>query len=329
MLQSKRTDCENLTEKAIILEMESHVRPSAGKWKYHIIQGDLNMKRLLILTVILVLAACMPAPLTLVPVDTIVAQTMQAIPKTDTPIPTSTEATTSTPTLEPYSPTPEVNQSAPGAYCIPTNTERKRVLVTRVLDGDRIEAVSGNDTIRVRYIGINAPRLAPTIEWQAPMAISTNDRLVGGKYVTLVKDTTDMDAEGFYLRYVLIDDLFVNYELVRQGLAKVAPMPPDTACETTFLAAQVEAQASIRGVWQPTPLPTWTTTSTPTETPIATNTLPPTNTRLPACVCRPTSCSAFFTQAQAQACYDYCLDAGYGPVLDDKNNNGRVCEGLP
>jgi endonuclease YncB( thermonuclease family) len=287
------------------------------------------MKRLLILTAILVLAACMPAPLTLVPVDTIVAQTMQAIPKTDTPIPTSTNASTSTPTLEPYSPTPEINQSAPGAYCIPTNTERRRALVTRVLDGERIEVVAGNDTLRVRYIGIDAPNLTPTIEWQAPLAIGTNDRFVGGKYVTLVKDTSETDAEGFYLRYVLVDDLFVNYELVRQGLARALPTPPDLACQTSFLAAQTEAQATVRGVWQPTPLPTWTATSTATETPIATNTLPPTNTKPAPCVCRPTSCSAFYTQEQAQSCYDYCLDNGYGPVLDDKNNNGRVCEGLP
>jgi len=287
------------------------------------------MKRLLFLTAILVLSACIPAPLTLVPVDTIVAQTMQAMPKTDTPLATSTKALTSTPTLEPYSPTPEVNLAAPGAYCIPTNTERKRVLVTRVLDAERIEVVSGNDTLRVRYIGIDAPNLTPTIEWQAPMAIATNERFVGGKYVTLVKDTSEMDAEGFYLRYVLIDDLFVNYELVRQGLAKAISTPPDVACETSLLAAQAEAQATVRGVWQSTPLPTWTTTSTATETPIATNTLPPTNTKLPPCACRPTNCSAFYTQEQAQSCYDYCLDAGYGPVLNDQNNNGRVCEGLP
>jgi endonuclease YncB( thermonuclease family) len=282
------------------------------------------MKRLLILITFLSLAACLPAPQpTLMPIDTVVALTLQAMPRTDTPTPTAIDMPTPTFTIEPFTPTPEINMSAPGAYCLPANAQRNTALVTRVLDGERIEVVSGNDTFRVRYIGITTPKLTPNLEWQAPQAIAANERLVGGKTVTLIKDASEVDAEGFYMRYVVIGDVFVNYELVRQGMAKVASVAPDLACENTFLAAQVEALAAIRGVWQPTPAPTWTATLIPTIT----NT--PTKTTLPPCTCRPMTCSNFITQRQAQNCYEYCLDSGYGPVLDDKNNNGLVCEGLP
>jgi endonuclease YncB( thermonuclease family) len=248
---------------------------------------------------------------------------MAAMPQTPTFTP-PVDAPTLTFTPELYTPTPEINFAAPGAYCIPTTTERRRALVTRVLNGDTIEVAIDYGTLTVVYLGIDAPEITAPGEWKGGQAAAKNTSLVEGKHVTLIRDVTDIDANGRYPRYVMVDSIFVNYDMLVQGLAKVDTHPPDTACEIAFNAAQTEAMVASRGVWEPTPIPT------STVTPTATNTSIPTNTRRAPCTCRPgLSCNNFFSQRQAQECYEYCLDAGYGPILNDGNRNGLVCEGLP
>jgi endonuclease YncB( thermonuclease family) len=280
------------------------------------------MKRVLLSLLLLSLSACFPAPLTLVPVDTAVALTLAAEPKTDTPLPSATF------TLEPTNPVNATTQltegslEAPGSECIPTGTERSRGLVTRVLDGETIEVAISNQAYLVRYIGIDAPGIVQPIQWKGPEAVNTNSTLVSGQYVTLVKDVSEVDADGYLLRYVIAGSVFVNREMVRRGLAKVRIVPPDTACEATFLIAQAEAQLSVLGVWQPTP------TSTSTITPTSTNTLTPTDTLEPVCSCKIRyKCTDFRSLSDAQECYDYCKEVTGKEVLEDKNGNGLVCEG--
>jgi endonuclease YncB( thermonuclease family) len=199
--------------------------------------------------------------------------------------------------------------------------------VSRVIDGQSIEISINNTLYQVRYIGVSAPGVTPEIEWQGPQAIAFNSDLVSGKFVILVKDVSETDREGFLLRYVIVDDIFVNYELIRKGYGRALIVTPDVACATPFLAAQSEAQSALLGVWSPTPLPSSTATSTPTQTRIPTNTRLPTSTLPPPCSCSQRyTCNDFTRQADAQACYEYC---GPGVGLIDKSNNGRVCEGLP
>lgn len=286
------------------------------------------MRRLLVLLILLALSACLPKPLTLVPVETLVAQTMAAIPKTATPSRTPTEIPSPTSTIDLSTATPGIDLTIAGAYCIPTNTQRKQAMVTKVLDGATIEVVTATETFRVRYIGLEAPKITPTLEWQGPQAVAANERMVGGKYVTLVQDLTDMDGSGFYPRYVILGGTFVNHELIRLGFARAAATQPDVACENSFLSAQVEAQAFLAGIWSSTPVPTFTITLSPT---ITNTPRPPTATSQPVCNCSagPFSCKQFNTHSQAQSCFNYCKKNGYGEVLPDNNNNGVVCEGLP
>jgi len=285
------------------------------------------MKQLFVICLLLALTACLPTPITLVDPGTLAAQTMAAMPRTDTPTVDLLASSIPSPTIDTRQPTPEINPNATGSYCIPSDTQRDRALVTKVIDGASIEVATELGNYSVRYIGLDAPGITPTLEWQAPQAIAANERLVSGKYVTLVKDTTDTDSDGYYLRYVLVDDVFVNYDQILKGFAEVNIIPPNTACQDVFMSAMLQAQLDVVGIWQATPMPTFTITSTATETPIATDTEIP----QPApCSCNKFySCNNFWTQSQAQECYDYCLSEGYGPVLADQNNNGLVCEGLP
>jgi len=287
------------------------------------------MKRSLFLLVILMaaLSACMPAPLNLVPPGTLAAQTMAARPKTDTPLPTATETQTATPTPPTSPPTPTLDLSIPGAYCLPPNTPRQQGLVTRVLSSDTIEVLLLNQTYPIRYIGVDAPSILAPAEWQGAQAFSFNQNLVEGKNVTLIQDITDIDAEGFYPRYVLIDNIFVNYEMILKGFGVAADFPPDSACANSFIAAQIEAQSNILGIWMATPVPTYTITPTPT---ITNTPLPPTETREVVCNClgQRLTCNSFRTQTAAQQCFEYCRSLGYGDIFGlDKNGNGLACEG--
>ncbi|OGO29556.1 MAG: hypothetical protein A2Z16_06960 [Chloroflexi bacterium RBG_16_54_18] len=280
------------------------------------------MKGALLFLIIIFLAGCMPPAPELVPVDTSVALTLAAEPRTNTPSLTAT--LTLTPSLQTNASTEAVEQSldAPGVECIPTSSEWIRGLVTRVLDGETIEVAMNNQSYIVRYIGIEAPGMVQPIEWKGPEAVNTNSSLVSGQYVTLAKDVSEVDPNGYLLRYVIAKSTFVNLQMVRGGMARVVVVPPDTACSTTFLAVQAEAQAGVLGVWQATLTPTSTITPTPT------NTLLPTDTIEAVCNCKVMySCKDFRTVRKAQACFAYCLAATGKEVLPDKNNNGLVCEG--
>lgn len=81
--------------------------------------------------------------------------------------------------------------------------------------------------------------------------------------------------------------------------------------------------------------PTNTPTSTPTRTPSATPTRTPTPTQgapgnCTICTSNVYNCSDFNTQAQAQACHDYCWSiVGYDVHQLDSDGDGEACESLP
>ncbi|MCL4360489.1 thermonuclease family protein [Patescibacteria group bacterium] len=121
--------------------------------------------------------------------------------------------------------------------------------VKRVIDGDTIELT---DKRRVRYIGMNAPEIADPekpAECFGPEARSANRSLVEGKKVRLVKDVSETDTYGRFLRFVYVGDTFVNDALVKNGFARIMPVAPDITLADEFNQAQIEAQASHAGLW--------------------------------------------------------------------------------
>ena len=291
------------------------------------------MKRkliLLALIILIALPACMPAPLNLIPPETLAAQTMAAMPRTDTPTPTATEKPSPTATMPSGPATPVLDLSIPGAYCLSPNAPRAQGLVTKVLDGSLIEVLITNRIYRVQYIGVDAPGIQVPMEWQGAQSNGFNQSLVEGKYVTLVSDAVvDTDAAGNYMRYVIAGNTFVNYEVVRQGFGKAASMPPAISCDNSLLAAQVEAQNAVKGIWQATPVPTFTITLTPT---ITNTPRPVTDTPVPPvgpcnCLGPRLSCQSFRNQRSAQECFEFCWKQGYGDLFGlDKNGNGLACD---
>jgi len=157
------------------------------------------------------------------------------------PLPTPTLSFTTT------SLTPEVEG-------VSTSSESGIFKVTRVIDGDTVEIEGGE---HVRYIGIDTPE---TVDPRKPVqcfgieASKKNEELVEGKVVRLEKDITEKDKYGRLLRYVWMDDLFVNLELVKQGFATSYSYPPDIKYQKEFQEAEKEAREAKRGLWGACPI---------------------------------------------------------------------------
>jgi len=153
---------------------------------------------------------------------------------------------------------------APTATPTPTPTTAPTVThiqatCVRVVDGDTIEVNISGRLYKVRYIGMDTPETVhPTrgVEPYGMEASAKNKELVEGKMVELEKDVSETDKYGRLLRYVYVNGLFVNAELVRLGYAQVATYPPDVKYQDLFLQLQREAREAGRGLWaatQPTP----------------------------------------------------------------------------
>ena len=116
--------------------------------------------------------------------------------------------------------------------------------VLQVIDGDTIIIEGGH---YVRYIGIDSPEKHEPLYSEAKRI---NEYLVEGKTVKLQKDISDRDKYGRMLRYVYVDDIFVNAEIVRQGYAYAEAYSPDIKYQVFLYAVASEAKQLKRGVWQ-------------------------------------------------------------------------------
>jgi len=112
----------------------------------------------------------------------------------------------------------------------PVDVERARVI--RVNNGVSIDVELNAEKHRVRYIGINA----------LEGCRDANARLVEGRTVSLIRDVSDADRYGRLLRYVYVDDIFVNEALLRDGYASASPWYPDTRFQKRFRELEEQSQ---------------------------------------------------------------------------------------
>ena len=124
--------------------------------------------------------------------------------------------------------------------------------VVRIVDGDTIQVDINGYLYKVRYIGMDTPETVhPTkpVEYFGKEASEKNRELVEGKTVLLEKDVSEVDKYGRLLRYVWVDGVMANAELVRLGYAQVVTYPPDVKYQEYFVQLQREAQEGGLGLW--------------------------------------------------------------------------------
>ena len=124
-------------------------------------------------------------------------------------------------------------------------------VVEKIVDGDTLDVkpAEGGETMRIRLIGIDAPESvnpddSKNTEDGREASAWLEDSLPKGTRVWLVKDVSDTDKYGRYLRYVWVSDPsgadadpakdMLNALIVANGHAVAKDFPPDTAYSQLF-----------------------------------------------------------------------------------------------
>lgn len=123
--------------------------------------------------------------------------------------------------------------------------------IVSILDGDTIILLdSNNEQIRVRLEGIDCPEKSQPFGQMAKQATSS---FIYGKEVRII--TSGKDRYGRTIGFIYIDDICVNKELLRLGLAwhyKAYNNDPELA------KLEEQARASKIGIWSQTePIAPW------------------------------------------------------------------------
>ena len=124
-----------------------------------------------------------------------------------------------------------------------TAADIEQAIVNRVIDGDTIELANGR---RVRYLGIDTPESG---EFYALEATARNVELVEGKVVELQQGKRDCDDYGRLLRYVYVDGVFVNAQLIVEGYAVAYIFDPDERYSQVLVQLEQYAKMKERGIW--------------------------------------------------------------------------------
>jgi micrococcal nuclease len=125
-------------------------------------------------------------------------------------------------------------------------------VVTRVVDGDTIEARIEGEVEDVRYIGVDTPETVKPgtpVQCFGPRASGFNHRLVEGRRVRLVFGVERRDVYGRLLAYVYLGPRFVNAALVRRGLARTLTIPPNDRFAPRLRRLELGAARAGRGLW--------------------------------------------------------------------------------
>ena len=125
-------------------------------------------------------------------------------------------------------------------------------VVTRVVDGDTIEARVGDEVEDVRLIGVDTPE---TVKPGEPVqcfglkASHFTERQLAGEHVRLVFGVERRDVYGRLLAYLYRDDRLFNSVLVRRGLARALTIPPNDRYARLFGRLELSAARAARGLW--------------------------------------------------------------------------------
>jgi len=129
-------------------------------------------------------------------------------------------------------------------------TNLETFLVVDVVDGDTIKVIENNQTKTIRLIGIDAPE-SRSNDCKNEEATQLLSNLILNKQVTLESDSTqaDLDRFGRQLRYVFLDEVNVNREIIKAGFAMEYTYSKPYKYKDIFTQSQNSAQIQELGIW--------------------------------------------------------------------------------
>lgn len=151
--------------------------------------------------------------------------------------------------------------------------------ITKVIDGDTIQATVYGKDETIRLIGVDTPETvhpSKPVQTYGKEASDYTKSQLSGKTVWLEKDVQERDKYGRLLAYVWtsqpveISDTEIrakmfNARLLLDGYAQLLTIPPDVKYTDYFTKYQAEARNNNRGLWGLPPEPV--VTPTPQTTP--------------------------------------------------------------
>ena len=111
-----------------------------------------------------------------------------------------------------------------------------------IIDGDTFRLTNG-DTVRL--IGIDAPELSQP---GGDLSREYLAHLVLGNPITLERGSEDRDKYNRLLRFVYVNDLCINEEMIRQGYAEARYLPENPIREY-YLHLEIQAETTKAGLW--------------------------------------------------------------------------------
>ncbi len=145
---------------------------------------------------------------------------------------------------------------------------QQKSVVTRVIDGDTIQALYGGVEKRIRLIGIDTPGsrvsrktkkdenmsehdLKTIIEMGEKAKSYVNGLIKRGDSITIEVDVQKWDKYGRLLGYVYLSNgKMLNEEIVKAGYAMIMSIPPNVKYKDRLLEAYQEAEEDKRGLWK-------------------------------------------------------------------------------
>ncbi|MBU7048000.1 MAG: thermonuclease family protein [Theionarchaea archaeon] len=125
-----------------------------------------------------------------------------------------------------------------------TNSWAEDTLIcTAVIDGDTFKLKTGET---VRLIGIDAPELSQPGGEESRKYLA---HLILNKGATLEKGFEDRDKYNRLLRFVYIDDVCINEEMIRQGYAEARYMSSEDPIREYYIQLEIEAETAKAGLW--------------------------------------------------------------------------------
>ncbi|MBU7046348.1 MAG: thermonuclease family protein [Theionarchaea archaeon] len=114
---------------------------------------------------------------------------------------------------------------------------------TAIIDGDTFKLETGET---VRLIGIDAPELSQPGGEESRQYLA---HLISGKNITLEKGDEDRDKYNRLLRFVYIDDVCINEEMIKQGYAEARYLSLNDLCREYYIQLEIEAETTRAGLW--------------------------------------------------------------------------------
>src|SRR3989344_895413 len=134
-----------------------------------------------------------------------------------------------------------INSSIPAGYAV------EETYVSKVVDGDTIVVGGGQ---RVRLLSMDTRERGENCYDEAKQRL---EELVLLKNITLERDKEDKDHYDRLLRYVYIDGISINIQMVREGLAVAYIYEPNVKYRDEFAAAEQAARSEGGCVWTTQP----------------------------------------------------------------------------